>query len=227
CGRKLDLGERDLCVSCYSDLPFTLYWSVAANPMADTYNSLIQKRIEKGEFVEPYQFACALFFYRSEEGYSNIPQSLKYYGNIRAGRNFGRLLGRHLAESPLYFDVDMVIPVPLHLRRLWKRGYNQAEIIAAEVARALGSRLERRLLARGKFTKTQTRLSREEKNANVRNAFRLRKRRLNLPYPRHILLVDDVFTTGATLFACYSVLRTVFPPYIRISLATLAYTGDQ
>ncbi|MCR5003950.1 MAG: hypothetical protein K5984_06240, partial [Bacteroidales bacterium] len=46
CGRKLDLGERDLCVSCYSDLPFTLYWSVAANPMADTYNSLIQKRIE-------------------------------------------------------------------------------------------------------------------------------------------------------------------------------------
>lgn len=227
CGTRLDLGENSLCTGCLTEIPFTYFWSVAANPMADTYNALIQERTERGGFVEPYQFAAALFHYNHEEGYSKITQSLKYHADLRTGRLFARMLGRRLSGSPMYFDVDTVIPVPLHLRRLWKRGYNQAGIIASEIARETGARLETRILVRNKYTKSQTRLSHEEKSLNVRDAFVLRKARVRYPLPRHVLLVDDVFTTGETLFACYRVLREVFPPYVRISLATLAYAGER
>lgn len=227
CGTRLDLGENSLCTGCLAEIPFTYFWSVAANPMADTYNALIQERTERGGFVEPYQFAAALFHYNHEEGYSKITQSLKYHADLRTGRLFARMLGRRLSGSPMYFDVDTVIPVPLHLRRLWKRGYNQAGIIASEIARETGARLETRILVRNKYTKSQTRLSHEEKSLNVRDAFVLRKARVRYPLPKHVLLVDDVFTTGETLFACYRVLREVFPPYVRISLATLAYAGER
>ena len=158
------------------------------------------------------------------------------------GRHFARRLGGRLAESPLYEDVDLIVPVPLHGFRHFRRGYNQAEIIARALAEKMGKsdRLCINLLRRTRHTKTQTQLSIEQKQRNVADAFRVSPCSFALlshrassasasapsGFPRHILLVDDVFTTGSTLSQCHKALRQVFPPTVRISVATLAFVGE-
>ena len=269
CGRTLTLRERYLCLPCSMDLPLTRFELWEHNPMADRYNAAIGKaedhpeEAEGATVYEPYQRAAALIYYRAESGYSEIPQSLKYRRNFAAGRHFAAMLGRRLAGTPLFGDVDMVVPVPLHWTRRLRRGYNQAEVIAREVARALGAArgygraggikdraggikdrgggatvtFAPRLLRRARRTKTQTRLSGEDKHRNVAGAFEVRGGvrgcwrdcwrggvRGGVPF-RHILLIDDVFTTGSTLAACHAALRKVFGPEVRISVATLAFTG--
>ncbi|MBO4469505.1 MAG: hypothetical protein J5740_03865, partial [Bacteroidales bacterium] len=88
---------------------------------------------------EPYQRATALLHYWHESGYANIPQALKYGRNFEAGRYFGSMLGKRLRSSPLFADVDLVVPVPLHWTRHLRRGYNQAEILARAIARELSA----------------------------------------------------------------------------------------
>lgn len=218
------MHEHDLCIYCRADLPLTHYWMQPHNPMADRFNLLIQRDVERSGQVEPYARAAALFFYHSSAGYRRIPQALKYGSDVEAGIRFAHLLGTKLLESPFLRDVEVVAPVPLHWRRKWSRGYNQAEVLAREIARTLGARLLPHLLVRRRATRTQTRLSRDEKARNVARAFRLGSDSGAVTAGMHVLLVDDVFTTGATLHACYRVLRDAFPD-ATISVATLAVVG--
>ena len=239
CGQRLLLHERHLCLKCLMDMPLTYFWQRSHNPMADRFNEVIQKRLE-GCTTPPheyYAYAAALFSYRSEGPYRQIPYQIKYHGNLAVGRHFGRMLGQGLAGSQMFNDVDIVIPVPLHRLRRWKRGYNQAEVIAEEIAAAFGVPLRTDILVRKRRTQTQTQLSIEEKAANVAGAFGVADRAKSLygvgsydnsslpTWPKHILLIDDVFTTGSTLGECFMALRSVFPPEVRISVATLAFVG--
>ena len=221
CGRPLIPQERHLCMECLSDLPETRYAPLGHNPMADRFNA----RIQVDEY-EPYAYAAALYHYRAESGYKKISQALKYHRDFGTGRWAATLLGERLAASPLYADVDLVVPVPLHWARRWTRGYNQAAVIAREVGRVLGAPCAERLLRRCRRTRSQTRLHGEAKAANVAGAFALRRAVRGLPEAHHIVLVDDVFTTGATLAACYRALRSVYGPQVRISVATLGVVGD-
>lgn len=231
CGRRLLLEEKHLCLECLADLPQTYFWTMSHNPMADRFNENIQKDIETDEddgLHERYAYAAALFFYHSEAQYRLIPYQIKYHGNIRAGRYFGRMLGNRLASSELFEDVDMVVPVPLHWTRKWKRGYNQAEVIAEAVSEALGAPMRTDLLRRRKRTTTQTRMEVEDKRKNVAEAFVSTPSLAGIAAQdsvRHLLLIDDVFTTGATLHASFVALRTVLPASVRISVATLGFVG--
>ena len=130
--------------------------------------------------------------------------------------------------------MDVVIPVPLHWTRRWRRGYNQAEVIARELADVLGADLRTDILRRVRRTRSQVRLPLAAKAANVRGAFSFRplpagspEKPHNLRATVHILLVDDTFTTGSTLNACRAVLRQAFPLPTRISVATLAYVSSE
>ena len=219
CGRKLYLDEEHLCLMCWAELPLTHFWERSHNPMADKFNGLIETALDGRE---RYAYAAALFFYDGAGTFRRIPHQLKYHADLRLGRRFGRILGQKLRLAEHLCDVDVVIPVPLHWTRHWKRGYNQAEVIAAEVARVLGLEMRTDILKRSRRTRTQTKVDPRDKSANVHNAFTAI---FNNSDMRHILLIDDVFTTGSTLMACFRALRAVFPPSVRISVATLAFVG--
>lgn len=293
CGRKLHLDEEHLCLMCWAELPLTHFWERSHNPMADKFNGLIETALDGRE---RYVYAAALFFYDGAGTFRRIPHQLKYHADLRLGRRFGRILGQKLRLAGHLCDVDLVIPVPLHWTRRWKRGYNQAEVIAAEVARVLGIEMRTDILKRSRRTRTQTKVAPRDKSANVTGAFIARITQLNSPEThtspeaprklevqtssgdrgnlkgqstpegptgsdsktcpdgktdrdcqdirdnqnrqdsrdsqaegnagyRHILLIDDVFTSGSTLMACFRALRAVFPPSVRISVATLAFVG--
>ena len=251
CGRELGLKEKHLCLSCMADLPITRNWLARHNTMADQFNALVEKmreeifprgplglgrddkeglglgredrpgpgRDDSPAAPEPYANAAALLLYRGDSPYSRIPQALKYGGNIAAGRYFARMLGAQMALQPHWQDVDAVIPVPLHWRRKHSRGYNQAEIIAKALANALNANLYPNALKRVKRTGSQTSLSAEQRLKNVRGVFAVQKLPENA---RHIVLVDDTFTTGATLAACYEAVRGAIGIEVHISIATLA-----
>ena len=238
CGRPLLVQERHLCVVCLFDLPFTYFWSMPHNPMADRFNGIIE--------ADEYIHAAALFYYSG--GYESITQALKYRRNFAVGRWAAGILGLRLRESG--WQIDAVCCVPLHWTRRWRRGYNQAEIIGRQIASRLGVPFLPRLLRRLRRTSAQTRLSGSARLSNVSGAFTVRQEILSQlfppegcgndspehassegkvergsrpPEPLSILIVDDVFTTGSTLAACYKALRNEYGDGMTIAVATLAY----
>ena len=220
CASTLLLRERCICTSCLMDLPLTHFWKQSRNPMADRFNEQIQKALSSTSSpipYEPYAYAVSLFFYNSESPYKRIPRHLKYEGGIASGRFFAAMLADRMKGSEFFSDIDLILPVPLHWRRRRKRGYNQAEVIASELAS--------KLLLRTRYTQSQINVSVETKGENVRGAFALSKSVSKVKMPRHVLIVDDTFTTGSTLNACREALRTVWPPSVRISVATLAFVS--
>ena len=215
CGRDLSIHERHLCVGCLADLPRTYFSCMSRNQLSDRFNALVEGPM--------YSYATALFFYRA--GYKEITRRLKYHADLGIGRYFADMLAKEMAVPGIYSNVDAVIPVPLHWTRKWSRGYNQAEVIAQVLAEKLGAPVLKSVLYRCRRTRTQTRLSIGKKSANVAGAFKV-KRGFCLSGFSHILIVDDVFTTGATLHSCFLALKPFCPEKTRISVATLACVGN-
>ncbi len=223
CGDELEAGQEHLCSACLEDLPKTRWWLLRENPMSESFNALIQRGMGEDVAYRPYGYAAALYFYRG--GYREISKALKYRRNFAAGAFFARMLGDTLVKSEWFRSVDLVVPVPLHWTRRWARGYNQAEVIAREVARCLGVPLGKGLVKRRRHTRTQTHLGIEGRAHNVAGAFCLTRRGRDLmasaSRPKHLLLIDDVFTTGATAASCSAAFaQQSVPP--RVSVATLA-----
>lgn len=191
------------------------------NRMADKFNERLIGVASR------YEYAAALLYYDDGSLYRLVPQAIKYRRRFDCGRLFGTMLGQRISGTELFTDVDMVVPVPLHWTRRWKRGYNQAEVISEAVAEALGIPVCGRALVRAKRTRTQTRLGMEGKAVNVSGAFRVNpKFASRLKKCRHIIILDDVFTTGSTIAECSRALRSICSSATRISAVTLSFVDN-
>ena len=208
CGALLVPGERDLCTLCRLTAPLTGYWGEADNPVLRKFWGHV-----------PIERASGFLFYVHGSGWRRMIHGFKYRGMWRPARMMGEWYGRCLAESGLYGAVETVVPLPLHpLRHLW-RGYNQSEYIAEGIAAQLGVGVDRRSVCRTRYTASQALRSRRERAGNVEGAFAVRRpERLA---GKHLLLVDDVMTTGSTLTACAQAIVQAVPD-CRISVAVLA-----
>lgn len=167
----------------------------------------------------PVVHATAFFYFITDSGWRRLIHRFKYKGAWRLAREMGAWYGSYLAQSDLYHDVDVVIPVPLHWRkRLW-RGYNQSEYLAEGIAGELSVGVDRRSVVRQRNNPSQALTSTDGRWENVRDVFQVaHPERL---VGKHILLVDDVFTTGATIVSCAEeILRCA--PDCRISIGVLA-----
>ncbi|MGP1621203.1 MAG: ComF family protein [Candidatus Cryptobacteroides sp.] len=218
CDRVLKKDEEKLCIFCLAEMPLTGFWSMKRNEMADKLN------LKLSGFTNRYINACALYYYTEGAGYDKISQSLKYFGDIKTGQIVSKMLGDKLSNSEVFKGIDAVVPIPLHRFRRWKRGFNQAEVIAKEVAKSIGAEMLPDALIRKRATVSQTSLSIEEKHINVKGAFKVNLRcDFRKKGYKKILIVDDVFTTGATMSECYKALKQELPDNVDICIATLGY----
>ena len=213
CGGFLDMEERYVCAECLKDMPLTYFWSWRGNPA------------EQILWARTYlEGVVSLFYYSRDNDYKELLHAVKYGGNVATGRWLGRILGEKMREAA-YPLPDVIVPVPLHWRRQWKRGYNQAEVIARGISEGLSGDIPvlTDILRRVRYSTSQTRMSVGSKWENVSGAFVLRdiKTAAERLSGRHVLLVDDVLTTGATAEACWDALRVI--PDIRVSYASIAF----
>ena len=204
CGQRLAPTERSLCGVCLFHLPRTnFHLKPLDNPMAQLFWVL-----------SPVEKAAALFYYHPHAEMAQMVYRLKYNNRPDIGEDMGRVMASELQQSDFFSDIDVLLPVPLSSKRLRQRGYNQSEMLARGVSD--------KALCRKEFHQSQTKLTRWQRQENVADTFHLvDDSRLK---GRHVLLIDDVCTTGATLIACANALKDV--EGIRISVLTLGFTKD-
>lgn len=207
CRRRLMHSEQHLCVSCLLELPRTHY---EQNPE----NVLMQHFMEWPEVVR----ATAYFHYYKEGRYSNLIHHLKYYDHPEVGTFLGRLAATELRGSGFFDDIDLIIPVPLSKKKLRQRGYNQSDYIARGISEVTNIPLRTDCIVRTVDTDTQTHKSQDERWKSTKGIFQVTNP--EALKGKHLLLIDDVTTTGATLHACTSALLTL--PSIRVSIFALA-----
>jgi len=207
CEGPLYRHERSLCTRCAYALPRTGFHLEADNPVARIFYGRVRLHA-----------ASAFLRFQKDGSVQRLVHQLKYKGRKEAGEDAGRLYGAELKSAPLFSDVAAVIPVPLHPTKLRKRGYNQAECFARGLSEAMSVKLDTETLHRKTATSTQTRKNRFQRWRNVEEVFALRAS-AHLE-GKHLLLVDDVVTTGATLESCAALLLKI--PNARVSIAALA-----
>lgn len=208
CRRGLQLNEDCICTFCHYQLPETNYHLRADNPVAKIFWGRVKLN------------AAASFYAFNKGGkVQNLIHELKYRGRPDVGILIGKFYGCRIKESELFGSVDLVVPVPLHVDKLKKRGYNQSECFAKGIAESMDITCDPKILKRNADTQTQTNKSRFQRWENINSVFSVNDK--NNVGGKHILLVDDVVTTGATLEACAQLLLQV--PNVIVSIATIAY----
>ena len=207
CGAILQEGEEGICMKCNMDMPRTNYHLRKDNPV---------ERMFWGKI--PLEHATSCFFYHKGNDFRRILHQLKYGGRKDLGEVMGRFMAAELSATGFFSDVDVIVPVPLHPRKRKMRGYNQSECIARGVSAVTGIPMDTASVARMRHTETQTRKSSYERWENVDGIFCLR--RADAFARKHVLIIDDVLTTGATTTACADALKEV--EGVRISVLTLA-----
>jgi len=207
CGENLIKNEHHLCLACLHAIPKTNYHLVADNPIEKRFWGKI-----------PIYRGTAFFFFQKGSSFQKLLHSLKYKGNKEIGEVLGKYAAVDLLESPDFASVDVIIPVPLHPRKYKKRGYNQSEWIGIGLSEIIGKPQDTTTLFRVKENTTQTKKSVFERYENTEGIFELKDS--TILAGKHVLLVDDVLTTGSTLEACIRALLKT--EGIRVSVFTLA-----
>jgi ComF family protein len=212
CTREIVLQSLTICPICASELHYTYYEKYTEPTNLD---KLFWGRI-------PLEGTYALFYFNEGTGVQKLLHALKYKNNPELGRFYGHQLGNVLKTMSAFEDVDAVVPVPLHPKKQFTRGYNQAEEIAKGVIEGLQVPLRSDLLKRRVFTESQTKRNRYARWDNMQNRFSLTPK--NAELPKHLVIIDDVVTTGSTIEVLAKMIKETYPT-IKISIATLAVAG--
>ena len=211
CGKNLYKSETSFCTYCLYHLPKTNFHLINDNPVAKIFWGRINIR------------AAASFYLFNKGGQvQHLIHELKYKGQKNAGVKLGKIYGHELRKNPDFGNADLIIPVPLHAKKLKKRGYNQSACFAEGLAETMQLPMNSGILVRLFESETQTKKSRFTRWKNVEQLFAVKNEQA-IAY-KHVLLVDDVITTGSTLEACAQALLKVSG--VQVSIATIAYAAN-
>lgn len=208
CQEALNKHEKVFCLKCQLSLPKTDHVLYADNPVAKKFWGKV-----------PIERALAMYNFHKTSRLQEVMHALKYKGRKDVGLRLGNLMGYHLLQYQVFRDVDYITAVPLHKEKLLKRGYNQSGIIAEGLAEVLNIKYDGDLIKRTVFTATQTKKSRLERWDNVKDIFEITN--AELITNKHILIIDDVITTGSTLEAC--AVKLIQYPGVTVSIAAVAF----
>lgn len=207
CGESLVTGEELICLNCRYNLPFTDFHLKPDNMVAQQFWGKI--------YLEG---AYAMCYFAKGGKMQHLMHHFKYKGIQKIGNLLGNIAGEQLLKSPVFKSADVVIPVPLHKSRLRKRGYNQSMCFAEGLSEKMRIPIDENNLVRLRATETQTHRSRFSRFENMREVFTLTNP--ESLRNKHVLLVDDVVTTGSTLEACGTALLKA--EGLKLSIATIA-----
>lgn len=207
CSKPLYNNENHICTYCRYQLPKTNFHLEKDNPVSRIFWGRVNIRA-----------ATSCYYFNKGGKIQRLIHQLKYMGGKEIGITIGRFLGADLKETPLFKDIDCIVPVPLHRSKRRKRGYNQSDYFAKGLSESMEATHINDNLYRASSGVSQTRKAHYERWGNVKSAFKVKRPdQLN---GKHILLVDDVVTTGATLESCAQALLDI--PDTTVSIATIA-----
>lgn len=206
CGQILNKTEKVLCTHCFLHIPRTGFHKDDENPVSELFWGRVK-----------IEHTASFFYFNKGSAYQPLIHKLKYSGRSDIGIELGKAFGAELRKS-VFTQADIIIPVPLHPKKLKKRGYNQSEMIAKGLSLSLNIPVNTKSLFRGESTETQTRKSRFDRFRNVEGKFLTRD--AEVLEGKHIILTDDVVTTGSTLEACAIAILEI--KNTRVSIVTLA-----
>lgn len=212
CGRRLAPDTEVLCPSCQLHLPRTgFHLSPLDNPMARLFWGII-----------PVERVAAYIYYSPGSEVAKMVYDLKYHDRPDIGEALGRMMATELLPSGFFDGIDRLVPLPLAPKRERQRGYNQSRQLAIGISEVTGLPVSDDIVCRTAFSGSQTQLSRRDRQDNVANVFQLRDD-ADLS-GCHVLLIDDIVTTGATVVACARELLKV--DGVRISVLSFGLTRD-
>lgn len=204
------LNQKDLlCAKCNTQLPATNFATASNNPIEKIFYGRLN-----------IQQATASYYYTKDSLIQHLLVQLKYKGNKEVGTYFGKLLGMHLSQSNRFSNVDAIVALPLNPKKEFKRGYNQAMAICQGIEDVWHKPILHNIVIRKIFTETQTHENRINRWHNMDGVFAITDTKAI--EGKHILLVDDVVTTGATLESCGSEILKI--PNTQLSIATATCT---
>lgn len=190
CGCRLGISEEVLCTACNLALPRTGF---TQHPYDNEMARRFYARL-------PIERASALFFYEAGSEASRIIHALKYFHHPEIGQVMGRMAAEEMMPYRFFDGIDLIVPVPLARKRQRQRGYNQSEEIAKGVSAVTGIGIDTGIVRRKHFEDSQTHKTQAQRLDNVENAFEAVD--ATRADGRHLLLIDDIVTTGATIWAC-------------------------
>lgn len=209
CGKNLYHQEELICTDCRYHLPYTNFHHHPDNPVAQQFWGRV-----------PLKAATALFYFTKGGKVQHLIHQLKYNNRPEIGKEIGKIAGVKLLESKIFASVNVIVPVPLHRSKQLLRGYNQSAYFAAGLSERMQIPVNENNLIRQHATESQTHRARFSRYENMKDVFVIKDSTAFAN--KHILLTDDIITTGATLEACINVLLLV--PGVKLSVAAIAFT---
>lgn len=206
CKKIMNNLEDVICADCLCQL-------------GQCYNTLENEGYlkKKLSIYYPIENSASFIFYQKNTISSILLHRFKYDNDVIIGKYLTGLFSLEISKLDWIKDIDLIIPLPLHWKKTWIRGYNQSEIIGREISNTFSIELETRAIRRIKYNKSQVRKSRQDRWKNVENIFKLTKE--EKLRNKHILIVDDIITTGASINSCVKAVSKV--EGIRISVIAL------